>query len=76
MASTTKKATKPAAPAHRADYKADTRVKFTNRMGAVFNARTTGNIVKKQTGAFVEINVGDKKNPVLKMARPAQLKGY
>lgn len=74
MTTTKKPAAK--APAHRADYKADSRVKFTNRLGEVIAARTTGNIVKKQTGAFVEINVGNKKNPVLKMARPAQLKGY
>jgi hypothetical protein len=82
MATTTKKpapakkAAKTAAPTHRTDYKADTRVKFTSRTGAVLSARTTGNIVKKQTGPFIEINVGDKKSPVLKMARPAQLKGY
>lgn len=66
----------PAKPAHRTDYKADSRVKFTNRLGVVVPARTTGEIVRKQTGPFIEINTGDKKNPVLRWARPAQLKGY
>lgn len=71
---TTKKT--PAKPAHRADYKPGSRVKFTNRLGETIAARTTGNVEIKQTGVFIEINVGDKKKPVLKMARPAQLKGY
>lgn len=77
---TTKKAAPakkaPAKPAHRADYKADSRVKFTSRTGAVHPARTTGKIVRKKTGPFIEVNLGDKKMPILRWARPAQLKGY
>lgn len=75
---TTKTAAKkaPAKPAHRADYKADSRVKFTSRTGSVLPGRTTGKIEHKKTGAFIEVNLGDKKMPILKWARPAQLKGY
>lgn len=76
MATTKKPAAKKAAPAHRTDYKADTRVKFTNRIGDVISARTTGNVKQTPTGPFFEINVGDKKNPVLKWARAKQLKGF
>lgn len=73
---TTKKTTaakKPAAP--RSDYKANTRVTYAGRGGEA-TGRTTGEFKDTPTGRFIEVNVGDKKNPLMKWARPAQLRGF
>lgn len=60
----------------RTDYKVGTRVKYSSRNGAEVAGRTTGEKKDTPTGPFIEVNIGDKKAPVMKWARPAQLRGY
>ncbi len=65
-------AAKKVAP--RTDYKAGTRVKVTIR-GAEQTGRVTG-VNETTTGKFIQVNVGDAKNPVIKQFRPAAVRGY
>lgn len=76
---TTKKTTPakkaPAKPAHRIDYKAGARVKVTRRSGEAVPGRVT-EVIKKQTGHFVGVDIGTKAAPSVIWARPSKVKGY
>ena len=60
----------------KADYKAGARVKTL----AVGNGKEYKGYVTKvystPTGPFISVNIGDKKNPVIKDFRPARVKGF
>lgn len=69
-----KKPAKPAAPAHRIDYKAGARVKVQRKNGE-FKGFVT-KVFTKKTGTFIEVNIGTKQVPILHQARPAAVRGF
>lgn len=71
----TKKTTTPAQP--KTDYKAGARVKIA--ANGAHTKEYKGYVERveiKKTGAFVYVNIGDKKNPVIKGFRALRVKGY
>jgi hypothetical protein len=77
---------KPAAKAavSRTDYKVGTRVKVKRRddtessgyTAQVPHIKKETCVETKATGSFIYVNIGDKKNPLIKGFRPARVRGY
>ncbi len=59
----------------RTDYKAGARVKVTRRSGDPVPGRVT-EVIKKQTGHFIGVDIGTKAAPNVMWARPSKVRGY
>lgn len=60
----------------KSDYKAGARVKtLAIGRGKEYKGFVT-KVYQTPTGPFISVNIGDKKNPVIKDFRPARVRGY
>lgn len=71
----TKKAPAAKAEVFRSDYKPGARVKVTRRNGDVVAGRVV-EVFSKATGAFIKVNYGTKRMPLIGDFRPRVVKGY
>lgn len=69
------KKTKAVVANFRTDYKAGARVKVTRRAGDPVPGRVT-EVIKKQTGHFIGVDIGTKAAPNVMWARPSKVRGY
>ena len=69
------KAKAKVAAAPRIDYKAGARVKVQRRTGTESKGIVT-EVITKQTGAFICVNIGRKDEPNIIKARPVTVRGY
>lgn len=71
-----KNAAKKAPAKPKSDYKAGARVKILAiGRGKEYKGFVT-KVYQTPTGPFISVNIGDKKNPVIKDFRPARVRGY